>query len=68
VFRKLDAFARERLARNLARSQPQGEKRRKRKWTYYAQHDATQLAALTAFTASNVAQYTGRAKAGWRAV
>ncbi len=38
VFHKLDQYARERLARNLARSQPKGKKRTKRKWTFYATH------------------------------
>jgi len=68
VFAKLDEFARERLARNLARSQPKGEKRKKRKWTYYVQRQATSLATLDSFTAPDVGKYKGRAKAGWRAV
>jgi group II intron reverse transcriptase/maturase len=69
VFRKLDDFARERLARNLARSQPKGEKRAKRKWTFYVAHkDMKQLATLAAFSKNDVRRYKGQAKAGWRAV
>jgi group II intron reverse transcriptase/maturase len=69
VFKKLDKFARERLARNLARSQPKGEKRTKRKWTFYIAHkDMQDLATLAAFSKTDVRQYKGRAKAGWRAV
>ena len=69
VFHKLDRFARERLARNLARSQPKGEKRSKRKWTYYVKHDGLkQLAKLTALSTVHIRDYRRQAKAGWRAV
>lgn len=69
VFRELDRFARERLARNLARSQPKGKKRTERKWTYYIKHAGLeQLARLTAFSKEHVRHYERRAKAEWRAV
>ena len=69
VFSKLDSFVRERLARNLARSQPKGKKRRKRNWVYYARHKGMQqLATLSSFTKADVGKYKGRAKAEWRAV
>lgn len=69
VFQKLDRFARERLARNLARSQPGGKKRTKRKWTFYVAHkDLQKLATLAAFSKNDVRRYQGSAKAEWRAV
>ena len=69
VFCKLDYYARERLARNLARSQPKGEKRSKRRWTFYAAHEGMkQVARLTAFSKEDARYYHGPVKAGWRAV
>jgi len=69
VFRKLDQYARERLARNLARSQPKGEKRTERRWTFYVAHKSLQkLASLASFSTTDIRQYKGQAKAGWRAV
>ncbi len=69
VFRKLDHYVHERVARNLARSQPKGKKRTKRKWTFYANHSSMNaLVTLTSLRKNDVRPYRGRAKAGWRAV
>jgi RNA-directed DNA polymerase len=69
VFGELDQFARERLARNLARGQPKGEKRTKRKWTFYIKHKGLkQLATLGALGKGDIGKYKGQAKAEWRAV
>lgn len=69
VFNKLDRYARERLARNLARSQPTGKKRTKRKWTFYIKHPSLQkLATLNTLTKADVRSLKGMAKAEWRAV
>ncbi len=69
VFHKLDLYAREKLARNLARSQPTGKKRTKRKWTFYIKHPSLQqLATLTTLSKADVRSYQGLAKAEWRAV
>jgi RNA-directed DNA polymerase len=70
VFRKLDYFVLERVARNLARSQPQGKGRRPRKWGYYmrklAQLDC--LPQLRSLRANDIRDYRGRARVLWRAV
>ena len=70
VFRKLDHFVQERVARNLARSQPNGKHRRPRKWYYY-KHRLTELDCLPQLRklrANDIRDYRGRARVLWRAV
>lgn len=69
VFHKLDRFVSMRLARNLARSQPSGKKRRKRTWLYYLRHRSFKaVPTLAQISKGPYAAYQGQAKAGWRAV
>ena len=70
VFGKLDYFVYQRVARNLARAQPTGKKRRPRHWQHYA-HRWTEwgkLPSLLALQKGTFAPYRGRAKVLWRAV
>lgn len=70
VFSTLDFFVHARVARNLARGQPTGKRRRKRTWNYYSQR-LTQwggLPRLLSLRPSDIGPYNGRAKVLWRAV
>jgi RNA-directed DNA polymerase len=70
VFRKLDYFVCERVARNLARSQPTGKRRRPRKWGYYMRRLAQWggLPRLQSLQTKDIRDYRGRARVLWRAV
>ena len=70
VFEKLDYYVHIRIARNLARGQPTGKRRRPRRWEYYARRLAEwgQLPRLTAIQQGTFASYRGRANVLWRAV
>jgi RNA-directed DNA polymerase len=70
TFRKLDRYVRERIARNLARSQPKTRKRRRRTWQACLQEllKAGSLPQLEQFPATAFRAYRGRGKARWRAV
>jgi RNA-directed DNA polymerase len=70
VFKKLDYFVCERIARTMARSQPSGKRRRRRKWYFYAQRISQRkdLPRLTIIKAGTFKAYKGRAKFSWRAV
>ena len=69
-FAKLDRFVSERVARNLARSQPTGKRRQRRYWWEY--HDWLQQEQvhprLTTNRDDRPGRYRGRGKARWRAV
>ena len=70
VFRTLDYFVHERVARNLARGQPTGKHRRPRRWTYYARRlvDWGGLPRLLGLQKGPFTAYRGQAKVLWRAV
>jgi len=70
VFAELDEFVIERAARNLARSQPKGRGRKKRRWTAYREWLRDQGGLPTLATLKQVIPrpYRGRAKVRWRAV
>lgn len=70
VFRKLDHFVAERIARNLAREQPTGKGRRRRKWGYYIRRleKLDGLPRLRSLQSEDIGKYRGRAKVLWRAV
>jgi RNA-directed DNA polymerase len=70
VFAELDEFVEERAARNLARSQPKGRGRKKRRWTEYRDWLRSQggLPSLTKLKQAIPRPFRGRAKIGWRAV
>jgi RNA-directed DNA polymerase len=70
TFRKLDSYVRERVARNLARSQPSGRRRRRRRWREYRDwlREAKVLPELTQLGEASSRSYRGRGKARWRAV
>jgi len=69
VFEKLDYFVRIRAARNVARSQPVGPKRRRRTWVHYVNHPVfAQLPTLRRLSAGSFRAYKGRANVRWRAV
>jgi RNA-directed DNA polymerase len=70
VFGKLDYYVHIRVARNLARSQPTGKRRARRRWEYYARRLATwgRLPRLTLIQQGGFAPRRGLANALWRAV
>ena len=70
VFGKLDYYVHIRIARNLARSQPTGKGRCRRKWEYYARRlaDWGKLPRLTAIQQGPFAPHRGQANVLWRAV
>lgn len=70
VFVKLDWYIRERVARNLARSQPRGTKRRKRTWREYVRENAVTdaMPRLQHLRQGAMPAYRGQAKVRWRAV
>jgi group II intron reverse transcriptase/maturase len=70
VFKKLDYFVLERVARNMARSQPSGKRRRPRKWFDYKNRllKLGCLPTLTSLRADDTRDYRGRARVLWRAV
>ena len=69
VFRKLDYYVECRVARNVARSQPVGKKRRRRNWLYYLKRlrQWGQMPKLTQLRAAFRPQHE-RVKVRWRAV
>ena len=70
TFAKLDEFVTERVARNLARSQPKGKKRQRRRWGKIAEglERARVLPKLGRLGTETLRVLRGRAKARWRAV
>lgn len=70
VFWKLDAFLECRVARNVARSQPVGKKRRRRSWVQLVQQlrEWGQLPRLTQLQHGSFRAYRGPVKVRWRAV
>jgi len=70
TFAKLDQFVEERVARNLARSQPTGEHRQRRRWGEIARELEREgaLPKLARLGTEALQAYRGRAKARWRAV
>lgn len=70
TFAKLDAFVVERVARNLARSQPKGKKRQRRRWweIAVALEREGSLPKLGRLNTDSLRGYRGRAKVRWRAV
>jgi RNA-directed DNA polymerase len=70
TFAKLDQFVAERVARNLARSQPKGKKRQRRRWGEMAQELEREglLPKLGRLGTEALQALRGRAKARWRAV
>jgi RNA-directed DNA polymerase len=69
TFAKLDQFVTERVARNLARSQPTGKKRQRRRWGEIAgelERDGV-LPKLGRLGTEALQALRGRAKARWRA-
>jgi RNA-directed DNA polymerase len=69
AFTKLDLYVAERLARNYARSQPGGKKRRKRSWRQYLQglYEGGKLPQLVEIQRGAFRAYRGQAKVRWRA-
>jgi RNA-directed DNA polymerase len=70
TFAKLDEFVTERVARNLARSQPSGKKRQRRSWWKIANELEREgvLPKLARRGTEALQAMRGRAKARWRAV
>jgi RNA-directed DNA polymerase len=69
TFAKLDEFVTERVARNLARSQPRGKGRQRRRWGAIAQElEGGVLPKLGRLGTEALQARRGRAKARWRAV
>jgi RNA-directed DNA polymerase len=70
VFAELDEYVIERAARNLARSQPKGRDRKKRRWTEERETLRNQggLPTLAKLEQAISRSYRGRAKVRWRAV
>jgi RNA-directed DNA polymerase len=70
TFVKLDQFVTERVARNLARSQPSGKKRQRRSWRKIAAELEGEgvLPKLARLGTEALQALRGRAKARWRAV
>jgi RNA-directed DNA polymerase len=70
TFAKLDQFVTERVARNLARSQPKGKHRQRRRWRAVAQELEREgvLPKLGRLGTETLQALRGRAKARWRAV
>jgi group II intron reverse transcriptase/maturase len=70
VFRQLDAYVAERTARNYARSQPTGKKRRKRSWLAILREGLEglgELPKLVEIQGKALKEYQGKAKVRWRA-
>jgi RNA-directed DNA polymerase len=70
VFRALDEYVAERVARNRARSEPTGKKRRRRTWQQCLAklREWGQLPSLTQLSRGSFRAYRGQAKVRWRAV
>jgi hypothetical protein len=70
VFRELDQYVAERVARNRARSEPTGKNRRRRTWQQCLAklQDWGQLPSLIQLSQAAFRAYRGRAKVRWRAV
>jgi len=70
VFQRLDYYVHERVSRNLARSQPTGKRRSRRKWGYYAERLAKwgKMPRLLTLQHGKFASYRGEANVMWRAV
>jgi RNA-directed DNA polymerase len=70
VFAELDEFVIERVARNLARSQPKTDGRKKRRWAEEREklREEGELPLLAKIGQAIRRPYRGRAKVGWRAV
>jgi len=70
VFRKLDHYVECRIARNYARSQPTGKKRKRRTWLQYLERLRAwgQLPTLAVLQRGPFRAYRGQAKVRWRAV
>jgi RNA-directed DNA polymerase len=70
VFRELDEWVRERVARHMARSQPTGRKRKRRTWGGFAEQLKAdpKLPRLTELRHAEPRAYRGQANARWRAV
>ena len=70
TFAKLDQFVLERVARNLARSQPTGKHRQRRRWGAIAGELAREgmLPKLGRLGTEALQALRGRAKVRWRAV
>ena len=70
TFAKLDEFVTERVARNLARSQPKGKKRQRRRWGEMASELEREgvLPKLGRLGTEALQALRGRAKVRWRAV
>ena len=69
TFLKLDEWVRERVARNLARSQPTGKRRRGRSWVAYAEwlRQHRPLLSLYQLQHAKAPSYRGQARVRWRA-
>ena len=69
VFRSLDRFVAERVARDYARSQPTGRKRRRRRWTWHLERLRAwgKLPTLAALQAGASGAYRGKGNVRWRA-
>ena len=69
VFKKLDDWVQERVARHLTRSQPTGRRRKRRYWPEYAERLQTEkvLPRLTELQHAQPRAYRGRANVRWRA-
>jgi len=69
TFLKLDDWVVERVARNLARSQPTGKRRRRRPWVEYAAwlREHRPLHSLYQLQHATAPSYRGPAKVRWRA-
>jgi RNA-directed DNA polymerase len=69
LFARLDDYGNERVARNLARSQPTGKRRRRRHGADYARwlREKNALTQLTELKHARPRPYRGRAKVRWRA-
>jgi RNA-directed DNA polymerase len=70
VFQKLDWFLLERVARNRARAQPTGKRRRRVHWIAYRERLSQwgQLPQLQQLNRGPFREYRGQAKVRWRAV
>lgn len=66
----LDFYVSERVARHLARSQPVGKKRRRRRWTWYARWlgQSRLLVKLAGRAGWSANPYRGQANIRWKAV
>ena len=70
TFAKLDRWVEERVARHIARSQPQTRKRRRRQWTVYLAwlQEKKVIPKLNDLKRTPRAAYRGQANVRWRAV